>query len=126
MKKHGAILVLLLAFASPAAAERFLSVSDIHFNPFADPALMTKLEAADAALWDAILASSTSTSLSTYGSDINDALLRSAVAEMKKQIASPAFVMISGDFLAHKFDETYQQYATDKSPAAYTAFVTKT
>jgi hypothetical protein len=126
MKKSGAVLLLLLAFASTASAEKFLSVSDIHFNPFADPALVAKLEAADAAQWDSILASSTLQSFSTYGSDINDALLRSAVAEMKKQIPSPAFVMISGDFLAHKFDQTYQQYATDKSQAAYTAFVTKT
>jgi hypothetical protein len=126
MRKTGAIFVLLLAFASPATAEKFLSVSDIHFNPFADPALIAKLEAADVAQWDAILASSTPATFSTAGSDINDALLRSAIAEMKKQISSPAFVLISGDFLAHKFDQTYQQSATDKSPAAYTAFVTKT
>ncbi len=37
-----------------AFAEKFLSVSDIHFNPFADPTLVTKLEAAEvsAALFD--------------------------------------------------------------------------
>ena len=29
--------------------------------------------------------------------------------------------MISGDFLAHDFDKSYQKYATDKSQAAYTA-----
>jgi sphingomyelin phosphodiesterase acid-like 3 len=126
MRKTGAILLLLLAAASPAAAEKFLSVSDIHFDPFADPALIAKLEAADVAQWDAILASSSVQAFSTYGHDINDALLRSAVAEMKKQIPSPAFVVISGDFLAHKFDQTYQQYATDKTQTAYTAFVTKT
>jgi sphingomyelin phosphodiesterase acid-like 3 len=126
MKNAAAILVLLLAFAFTAAAEPFLSVSDIHFDPFADPALMAKLEAADVAQWDAILRSSISQSFSTYGSDVNDALLRSALGEMKKQIPSPAFVLISGDFLAHKFQQTYQQYATDKSQTAYTAFVTKT
>jgi sphingomyelin phosphodiesterase acid-like 3 len=126
MRKTGAIFVLLLAIASSAAAEKFLSVSDIHFDPFAEPKLMAKLEEAPAAEWEAILASSGSTSFSTYGSDINDALLRSAIGEMKKQIPSPAFVLISGDFLAHKFQETYQQYASDKSQAAYTAFVTKT
>ncbi|HWS73155.1 MAG TPA: hypothetical protein VN605_13645 [Thermoanaerobaculia bacterium] len=126
MKKIAALLVLLLAVALPAAAEQFLSVSDIHFDPFADPALIAKLETADVAQWEAILASSKMQSFSPYGSDINDPLLRSAVAEMKKQIPSPAFVLISGDFLAHKFDQMYQQYATDKSHAAYTAFVTKT
>ncbi|MBV9187650.1 MAG: metallophosphoesterase, partial [Acidobacteria bacterium] len=126
MRKTGAIFVLLLAFASSAAAETFLSVSDIHFDPFADPALVAKLEAAPVGDWEAILASSTTTTFSSYGSDINDALLRSAIGEMKKQIPSPAFVLISGDFLAHKFQETYQQYATDKSQTAFTAFVTKT
>jgi sphingomyelin phosphodiesterase acid-like 3 len=126
MKRAATVLLLLFAVASSAFAERFLSVSDIHFNPFADPAIVTKLEAADVSRWDAIFASSTVTAFSTYGSDLNDPLLRSALAEMQKQLPSPAFVLISGDFLAHKFDKTYQEYATDKSQAAYTAFVTKT
>jgi sphingomyelin phosphodiesterase acid-like 3 len=126
MKKAGAVLLAFAAIASSAFAEKFLSVSDIHFNPFADPAIVARLEAADVSEWDAILASSTVTALSTYGSDINDPLFRSAVAAMQKQLPSPAFVLISGDFLAHHFDKNYQLYATDKSPAAYTAFVTKT
>jgi sphingomyelin phosphodiesterase acid-like 3 len=126
MKTIGAVVLVLLAVVCPATAETFLSVSDIHFDPFADPALMAKLESADVGQWDAILASSAVQSFSKYGSDVDDPLLRSAVAEMKKQIASPAFVLISGDFLAHGFQKTYQQYATDKSQTAYTAFVAKT
>ncbi len=126
MQKIVVLLVVLLAAASGASGETFLSVSDLHFDPFADPALVTKLEAADVSQWDAILASSGTTAFSTYGSDVNDALLRSSIAEMKKQLPAPAFVLISGDFLAHKFDKSYQQYATDKSQAAFTAFVTKT
>jgi len=126
MKKAGVVLLSLFAVASSAFGETFLSISDIHFNPFADPALVAKLEAADVSQWDAIFASSTLTAFSTYGSDVNDPLLRSALAEMRKQLPSPAFVLISGDFLAHKFDKAYQQTATDKSPAAYSAFVTKT
>jgi hypothetical protein len=126
MKKAGAVLLLLFAVASSALADKFLSVSDIHFNPFADPAIVAKLEAADVSEWDAIFASSTVTAFSPDGSDTNDPLLRSALGEMQKQLPSPAFVLISGDFLAHKFDKTYQQYATDKSQTAYTAFVTKT
>jgi hypothetical protein len=126
MKRTAAIVLLLFAVASSARAEKFLSVSDVHFNPFADPAIVPKLEAADVPEWEAILASSTVTAFSTYGSDINDPLFRSAVAEMRKQLPSPAFVLISGDFLAHDFEKNYQQYATDKSKAAYSAFVTKT
>jgi sphingomyelin phosphodiesterase acid-like 3 len=126
MKKSGAVLLLLLAVASSTFAEQFLSVSDVHFNPFADPSLVTKLEAADASEWGAILATSTMTSFTTYGSDINDPLFRSAIGEMRKQIPSPAVVLISGDFLAHGFNKSYQQDATDKSQTAYTAFVKKT
>lgn len=126
MKKIGVALLAVLACASSAFGEKFLSVSDLHFDPFADPSLVAKLEAADVSQWDAIFASSAVTAFSSYGSDVNDPLLRSAIGEMRKQLPSPAFVLISGDFLAHKFDKTYQQYATDKSPAAYTAFVTKT
>jgi predicted Fe-Mo cluster-binding NifX family protein len=126
MKRAAAVIFLLFAVASSAFAEKFLAVSDIHFNPFADPAIVAKLEAADVSQWDAILGSSTVTAFSTYGSDINNPLLRSAIGEMKKQIPSPAFVLISGDFMAHDFNKSYQQYATDKSQTAYTAFVTKT
>lgn len=126
MKRVAAVVFSLFAVASSARAEQFLSVSDIHFNPFADPAIVSKLEAADASQWGAILASSSVTTFSTYGSDVNDPLLRSAIGEMKKQLPSPAFVLISGDFLAHGFQKNYQQYATDKSQTAYTAFVKKT
>lgn len=126
MNKLGAVLFSLLVFACPAFAEKFLSISDIHFNPFADPSLVTKLEAAEVSQWQAILASTAMTGFTTYGSDINDALMRSAFGEMQKQIPAPAFVLISGDFLAHDFQQTYQKYASDKSQTAYTAFVTKT
>jgi sphingomyelin phosphodiesterase acid-like 3 len=126
MRKAGVAVLSLFALASSALGEQFLSVSDIHFDPFADPAIVTKLEAADVTQWDAILASSTVTTFSAAGSDVNDPLLRSAIAEMRTQIAAPAFILISGDFLAHHFDSNYQQYATDKSPAAFTAFVSKT
>ncbi|HEV7243231.1 MAG TPA: hypothetical protein VGQ36_28660 [Thermoanaerobaculia bacterium] len=120
------LFTVVLAIAPSAFAEKFLSVSDVHFNPFADPTIVTKLEAADVSEWDAILASSTVTTLGAYGSDLTDPLLRSAIGEMQKQLPSPAFVLISGDFLAHNFNKSYQQYAADKSQTAYTAFVKKT
>src|SRR5260370_39036839 len=97
MKRAGAVVFSLFAVASPAFAEKFLAVSDIHFNPFADPAIVAKLEAADVSQWDAILASTTITAFSPSGSDVNDPLLRSAIGEMQKQIPSPAFVLLSCD-----------------------------
>ncbi|HUR83263.1 MAG TPA: hypothetical protein VM733_21070, partial [Thermoanaerobaculia bacterium] len=96
MKQIASVLLALLAIALPTLGETFLSVSDVHFNPFSDPALVPKLEAADVAEWQGILASSGTTTFTTYGSDINDALFRSAVGEMHTQLPSPAFVLISG------------------------------
>ncbi|HVR41104.1 MAG TPA: metallophosphoesterase, partial [Thermoanaerobaculia bacterium] len=126
MKKISVLVLLLFVCAADAFAAKFLSVSDIHFDPFADPAIFAKLEAADVSQWDTIFATSTVKTFSSYGSDINQPLLQSAIGAMREQIPSPAFVMISGDFLAHSFNKTYQSLATDKSQAAYSAFVAKT
>jgi hypothetical protein len=125
-KRLGAALLFFLAFGPLGLAQTVLSVSDIHFDPFADPSVVSKLEAADSSQWEAIFESSSVTAFSAAGSDVNDPLLQSALGEMRKQVPSPAFVLISGDFLAHHFDKSYQQYATDKSQAAYSAFVDKT
>jgi hypothetical protein len=87
MKKVAAVFALLLGTSS-ALAEKFLSVSDIHFNPFADPAIVTTLETANVSQWDAILASSSITAFSTYGTDLNAPLLQSALGEMQKQMGA--------------------------------------
>lgn len=126
MISRASVLLLTLAIAVSAFGEKFLSVSDVHFNPFYDPTLMAKLESSPASEWKAIFDSSSVTAFSSYGVDINDPLFRSAMSAMREQLPKPAFVLISGDFLAHSFEKTYQQYATDKSQAAYTAFVAKT
>src|SRR5215212_6447880 len=127
MKTAGAVLLTLAVCSSVFAQQLFLSASDIHFDPYADPSIVTKLEAADVSQWDAIFATSTMTAFSGHGKDTNDPLFRSALDAMEKQfVFPPAFVLISGDFLAHDFNTTYQQYATDKSQAAYSAFVKKT
>src|SRR5690349_4383251 len=59
-----------------------LVVSDIHFNPMADPGLVTKLEAAEPSQWQTILSRSKSTSFSQYGQDTNWWLLRSSLDQM--------------------------------------------
>lgn len=77
------------ASAPPAAAAtsaavksaRWLFVSDVHLNPH-----------------------SASGAPSPLGEDTNEALLRSALAEMKRVAPAPPVVVIAGDFLAHKFN----------------------
>lgn len=41
--------------------------------------------------WESILASSTMTAFSTYGSDLNHPLFLSAMGEMQKQLPAPTF-----------------------------------
>ncbi len=83
-----AALALALASACvlPARAEAapWLFVSDIHLDPRAQGA-----------------------EPSPGGSDTNEALLRSAIAEMRRVDPAPPVVVIPGDFLGHNFDRRY-------------------
>ncbi len=71
------MIAALLAFLLAAP---WLAASDLHLNPF-----------------DA------SAAPSPYGRDANAALVRAAVAEMKRAEPNPAVVVIAGDFFVHKF-----------------------
>jgi sphingomyelin phosphodiesterase acid-like 3 len=71
-------------FPSAARAAPWLFVSDIHLDPLSkDP------------------------EPSRRGADTNEALLQSALAEMKRVDPSPPVVVIAGDFLGHNFDNRY-------------------
>ncbi len=117
------------AAASPAprpATGRFLSLSDLHFNPFYDPSLVPRLVRADVGKWRAIFASSRVRAVSTYGRDVNDPLLESALAAARRAARKPDFILISGDFLGHDFEQSFTAKSPDPSPAAYRSFVQKT
>jgi hypothetical protein len=109
-----------------AVAGHVLVMSDLHFDPMADPRLVGGLAAAEPERWSAVLDSSSDRSLGRYGRDSNWTLLRSALQQMAETLPKPAFVLISGDFLAHRFREEFDAAARDHSDAAYRAFVRKT
>src|SRR5271166_4518680 len=109
-----------------ASRDKFLIVSDIHFNPMADPTLVPELAAADPGQWEAILQRTQPTAFSPYGQDTNWWLLQSALDQMRKTLPHPAFVMYTGDLLAHSFPRTYRNAAHDADPEHYRAFVLKT
>ena len=115
-----------IASADEMAATRFVSMSDIHFDPFYDPSLVTRLAGADVSGWAAIFASSTITAPSAYGADTNYPLLASFLADVKTRAADAHFATITGDILAHDFRQTFQRYVPDGSDADYRAFVAKT
>ena len=129
------LLVLLAALGvhgaqaqqtKPASRNKFLIVSDIHFNPMADPALVAELAAAGPDQWEAILQRTEPATFSPYGQDTNWWLLQSALDQMRKTLSHPAFVMYTGDLLAHDFPKNYRNITRDDDPQHYRAFVLKT
>jgi sphingomyelin phosphodiesterase acid-like 3 len=130
------LAAFVLAFAAlPIAAQEpdtvqppgtFVTLSDLHFNPFYDPALVPRLVQAEARDWPAIFAGSRVTAISSYKADVNVPLLDSTLEALRRLGGDPDFVLISGDFLGHHFEELFQQESPDPSPRAYQAFVRKT
>ena len=107
VRARAVVLLLALGLASPAAAEpagRFLSVSDIHFNPFDPSSLAPSLAAAEVADWPGRFATVTGEVRSRHGEDTNHPLLASALAAIGTTAASADFAVVTGDFLAHEFE----------------------
>jgi sphingomyelin phosphodiesterase acid-like 3 len=74
-----------LPFAAGADQGLFLHVSDIHFDPFSDPAIVPRLIAVPVERWQGIFQSSTKTGFAQYGSDANYPLLVSMLSAAKGQ-----------------------------------------
>lgn len=132
----GFVLILgvssLVQAAQPVETQRFLSLSDLHFDPYLScnkrPCpLIQKLQAAPAAHWGRLLSRHDS-SIPVYGKDSNYQLLLSSFAAAQKEgeAAKIQFVLILGDLLAHDYDKKYFKYADDKTQAGYARFVKKT
>jgi sphingomyelin phosphodiesterase acid-like 3 len=112
-------------------------VSDIHFEPFWDPAKVAQLESASARSWDAILAFPPSVDRQqrfdalqdkchARGVDTPYALFKSSLVAMRSRAGEAAFAVVSGDLVAHAFSCKYTTLFPQASPQAYSAFVEKT
>ena len=119
-----ALLGLRPAAADPSGGQ-FLAISDLHFDPMADPALVDQLAVAPPADWPALMAKSKMSGLSNFGQDTNWPLLHSALDRMRATLPKPAFLLVPGDFLAHSYQKRFGVVASDHSEAAYRAFVVK-
>ncbi|MDR3746098.1 MAG: metallophosphoesterase [Acidobacteriaceae bacterium] len=126
-----------VASAKPSANVPALLLSDVHLDPFADPAKVAKLNAAPAAEWPAILSAPASPteaqdfaalqkSCPTRGIDTSWVLWQSSLAAIHANAAQAKFITLSGDLLAHSFDCKYKALLPKASPADYTAFTEKT
>jgi len=124
-----------------AGAERetipVLFLSDIHFDPFWDPAKVPQLTAAPAGEWKAILAAPPSADRAqrfaalqqtchARGEDTSYPLLQSSMQAVRAYADGAIFATVSGDLIAHAFDCKYSAVFPHASPGDYRAFVEKT
>jgi sphingomyelin phosphodiesterase acid-like 3 len=110
-----------------AATGIVVSISDIHFDPFYDPSLLKKLINSDYTKWQGIFATSKVEGYGANKADTNYVLLNSTLENIYQQVASPDFIIISGDFLEHDFKQDYTKYFPhNKDANAPNAFITKT
>ena len=125
------VLVVLSACHVPASAQApggktFMIASDLHFNPMSDGSLVADLAASDPTQWETVLARSKSTSFSQYGEDTNWWLLQSSLDQMRVTLPHPAFILVTGDLIAHQFPQTYLKTTHDTNPENYRNLVLKT
>jgi hypothetical protein len=112
---------------APGQGTTVLLVSDLHFSPYAAGTdVVRRLRVAPVSAWAGILAASADTAPSPYGKDSNYALLRSAGAAMRAAVPHPAFVVVTGDFLAHNFETSYTAIFGDTATAGAAAFADST
>ena len=114
-----------------------LLVSDIHFDPFHDPAKVQQLVDAPVSQWSLILSAPPSPtqrqdfatlqqSCHARGVDTPYALLNSSLQAMWSQQPDAKFMTVSGDLLAHSFSCRYMAVLPGSKPGEYEAFVVKT
>lgn len=114
-----------------------LMVSDVHLDPFYDPAKVKLLAAAPVAQWEGILSGPDSPgraeayatlqkACGAKSADTSDVLFRSSLREMRRVASRARFVTVSGDMIAHRFSCRFRTTLPGRTQADYAAFVEKT
>jgi sphingomyelin phosphodiesterase acid-like 3 len=122
---------------APPATVTALMVSDIHFEPFWDPAKVAQLAAAPATQWSAILAAPDSSDRAqrfaelqnachAKGTDTSYQLLHSSLSAMRAHAAGAVFITLSGDLMAHDFSCKFHTLFPQGTIAEYESFAVKT
>jgi sphingomyelin phosphodiesterase acid-like 3 len=121
------IVVLLLLLGTAAEpSSKFVWLSDLHFDPTADPKLIDALAEASVDEWSRILASSRPGRFSGFGEDTNWALLSSSLDAIRRTAPNVKFTVVTGDILVHDFSEKFQSMAKNQDNASFRRFATKT
>jgi len=114
-----------------------LFVSDIHFDPFNDPAKAHDLVAAPVTEWKSILSGPPSANRQqafaalqqtchARGVDTPFALLNASLQAMHSRQADARFMTVSGDLIAHAFSCRFTTLVPGSTPGDYQAFMLKT
>ncbi len=114
-----------------------LFISDIHFDPFHDPAKVKRLIAAPVSEWRAILGTPSTVDQSAAfsemqatcearGVDTPYVLFRSSLQAMRARQPNAKFMLVSGDLIAHAFTCRYESLFPHAAAGDYQAFVVKT
>lgn len=114
-----------------------LLISDIHFDPFHDPARVQELVTAPVTRWRSILSSPPSSNQQqaftalqqtchARGVDTPFALLHSSLQAMRLKQPDAKFMTVSGDLIAHAFSCRFAALVPGVTPSDYQAFVLKT
>lgn len=135
-----ALTPLAVASTTPSHAQStvpVLMLSDIHLDPFHDPAKFSRLNSTPASGWAAILYAPASptqaadfahlqSTCNAKGVDTPPTLLASSLHAEQRAQSNPLFVTVSGDLMAHQFDCRFHTLDPTATPADYSAFAAKT
>ncbi len=124
------------AMEKPATVEA-LFVSDIHFEPFWDPAKAVRLQAAPVGEWGKILAEPASAdqamrfaalqqACGARATDTTYPLFASSLQAIHNDASGAKFVLLSGDLVSHDFSCIFKAIFSAAGPTEYRAFVEKT
>ena len=107
--------------------DRFLSLSDLHFDPFAFPGLTDTLLRSPVQQWKGIFAAAAAKyGYGDYGDDTNYNLFLSALNKMRAVNPRPHFIVMTGDFISHDFGMNFQQSTGITNRDTLFSFVFKT
>jgi len=137
---RGLVVGFVMAAAVVCGAQQSVPVvmlSDIHFDPFHDPAKVARLRVAAVGDWEGILKGADSATQAkdfealqetckAKGVDTPMTLLVSSLNAERAQEPKPSFVTVSGDLMAHKFDCKFKTMTPKATEAEYSAFAAKT
>lgn len=118
-------LTVLKAQAQSRSSD-FVAVSDIHFNPLADPSLAPKLLTAEPRDWENLFLNDPSSPQQAYNEDATWQLLHSLIAEIAGLQPKPKLIIVAGDILAHKLREKFAAATNSTDSETYRTFIKNT